>query len=89
MLGFLLYLVFSTKQNHWSLIALSLVFAGGSSNFFDRAVNNGVVVDFLNIGIGSVRTGIFNIADIAILVGCLLIVLTYRSEYDREDSVDL
>jgi signal peptidase II len=27
------------------------------------------VVDFLNVGIGPLRTGIFNVADVAIMVG--------------------
>ncbi|HXW60355.1 MAG TPA: signal peptidase II [Myxococcota bacterium] len=31
----------------------------------------GSVTDFINVGIGPVRTGIFNIADVAILLGAL------------------
>ena len=50
------------------LVGLSLVFAGGISNFFDR-VTRGSVVDFMNVGIGPLRTGIFNVADMAVLVG--------------------
>jgi len=40
-----------------------LLFSGGISNFYDRVSNNDAVVDYLNIGIESLRTGIFNIAD--------------------------
>jgi signal peptidase II len=54
---------------------LSLVLAGGASNLFDRVVHGGVI-DFLNLGLGSVRTGIFNIADVAICTGLLLIAFT-------------
>lgn len=68
----LLYLVLSKRITVVSLAALTLVFAGGSSNFIDRATNSGAVVDFLNVGLGQLRTGIFNIADVAILIGCLL-----------------
>jgi len=32
------------------------------------------VVDFLNVGIGPLRTGIFNLADVAILSGAALVV---------------
>jgi len=32
------------------------------------------VSDFINIGIGSVPTDIFNFADLSILLGCLLLV---------------
>lgn len=57
-------------------MALSLVFSGGINNYCDRLVNNGTVVGFLNIGAGSIRTGVFNIADVVIFVGifvCLLV----------------
>ncbi|MFD1879315.1 signal peptidase II [Vibrio chagasii] len=52
-----------------------MILSGGASNLYDRVINNGAVVDFLNIGFGSFRTGIFNIADIAIVVGALLLLL--------------
>jgi signal peptidase II len=74
LLALFVYLVSNPKQNLASLIALSLVFSGGISNFYDRVVNNGAVIDFLNIGIGSIRTGIFNVADIAIMLGVVLLV---------------
>lgn len=54
-------------------VALSLICAGGASNLVDRAIY-GSVVDFLNLGVGSLRTGIFNIADVAIMCGAALAV---------------
>src|SRR5262245_35347876 len=45
-----------------SVLGLTLVAAGGLSNLADR-VARGFVVDFLNVGIGPLRTGIFNVAD--------------------------
>lgn len=72
LLTMLLYLLLYRKFTVVSLTALALMFAGGSSNFIDRAMNNGAVIDFLNVGFGSLRTGIFNIADVAILLGCFL-----------------
>ncbi|MGH1429419.1 MAG: signal peptidase II [Arenicella sp.] len=83
--AFLFYLIFNKKLSFLSLAALSLMFAGGSSNFFDRVVNNGAVVDFLNIGVGSLRTGIFNVADMAILLGCFIFFLTQKMEYKHND----
>src|SRR5262245_11931400 len=56
------------------LLGLGLVLAGGLSNLVDR-VARGSVVDFLNVGLGPVRTGIFNLADVAILVGVALFAL--------------
>ncbi|MBI1851025.1 MAG: signal peptidase II [Planctomycetes bacterium] len=71
-------------RHRWSLVrllGLSLVIAGGLSNLADRVVR-GSVVDFLNVGIGPLRTGIFNVADMAILLGIGLVVLTrgWRAE---------
>ncbi len=66
----------------WSRLAaagLILFVAGGLSNLIDR-VAMGSVIDFLNVGIGPVRTGIFNVADVAILAGVsLLLVVRLRS----------
>jgi signal peptidase II len=58
----------------WRAPALSLFVAGGFSNWVDR-LDDGKVVDFLNVGIGSVRTGIFNVADVAIMLGVALLLL--------------
>jgi signal peptidase II len=33
------------------------------------------VIDFLNIGVGPLRTGVFNIADIAVMGGVVLFLL--------------
>ena len=38
-------------------------------------VARGRVVDFINIGIGPVRTGIFNVADVAIMLGVGVVIL--------------
>jgi signal peptidase II len=70
----------------WSrlaLVGLALLFAGGASNLVDRAVR-GSVIDFMNVGLGPLRTGIFNVADVAILAGVGLVVLAnYRSREHR------
>jgi signal peptidase II len=58
-----------------SAIGLSLIWAGGVSNLVDRLVD-GRVADFLNVGVGPLRTGIFNVADLAITCGVGLILLT-------------
>jgi signal peptidase II len=55
----------------WTAVALGLILAGGLSNLIDRLVR-GSVVDFIEIGLGSLRTGVFNIADVAIGAGVCL-----------------
>ena len=64
------------KPGRFSLVlGVSLFSAGGIGNLIDRIANNGSVVDFIRIGIGPVRTGIFNFADVAIMAGSLLLFL--------------
>ncbi|NCP63769.1 MAG: signal peptidase II [Paraglaciecola sp.] len=75
LLALLVYLLKSQSNNRMQVTALSFIFAGGLSNFYDRAMNDGAVIDFLNVGIGSLRTGIFNVADMAIMLGVLLLLL--------------
>ena len=58
-------------------VGLSLLWAGGASNLADR-VARGAVVDFLNLGLGPLRTGIFNLADVAITAGVLILLLAPR-----------
>ncbi len=57
------------------VLALALILAGGFSNLIDRFTHGGYVVDFINLGIGSLRTGIFNVADIAITLGVLMLLV--------------
>ena len=54
--------------NGWPAFGVTLFISGGASNWFDRAVR-GSVVDFVSVGVGPLRTGIFNVADVAIMVG--------------------
>ncbi|MFV0437724.1 MAG: signal peptidase II [Desulfopila sp.] len=50
-------------------LAITLLLAGGVSNLADRLLHDGGVIDFFRIGVGQVSSGIFNFADISILVG--------------------
>ncbi len=55
-------------------VGLLLVASGGLGNLLDRLFNEGAAIDFLNIGIGSLRTGIFNVADIFIVAGASIFI---------------
>jgi signal peptidase II len=60
-------------------MGLALMCGGGIGNLIDRWTHAGYVVDFLNVGVGSLRTGIFNGADMALMLGTLLVVIdAYR-----------
>jgi signal peptidase II len=75
LLGLLFYTLFNGALATNHALFLSLVCAGGISNVIDRIAYDGSVVDFLNMGIGPLRTGIFNVADMAITTGAVLLAL--------------
>src|SRR5262249_25718654 len=56
------------------LIALTMLIGGGVGNIIDRVIY-GAVRDFLNVGVGPIRTGVFNVADLAITFASVLLVL--------------
>lgn len=82
LLGFLLYGLLARSAGPSLVWAVALVVAGGASNLADRLAYNGYVVDFINVGIGPLRTGIFNFADVAIMagVGVLLVSSLVESQ---------
>lgn len=76
--AFLLVLVVVLLRQQLSTglqVALLFIIAGGASNLFDRVTNAGLVTDFINLGIGPLRTGIFNVADIALTFGVIAALL--------------
>ena len=54
-------------------IGLALLAGGAVGNLIDRVAYDGAVVDFVSVGLGGLRTGIFNLADVAITTGVLLV----------------
>jgi len=69
--GLLIYQLSSKQMTLLQVWAMSLVLGGGYGNLIDRVFHEGHVFDFLNVGIGPLRTGIFNVADISITLGVL------------------
>lgn len=81
----LVALIGAAIKFRWSgtrLIGLALFVTGGASNWMDR-VARGSVTDFLNVGIGPVRTGVFNVADMAIMFGAAVFGI---SQFHRRKS---
>src|ERR1039457_7046795 len=78
--GMLVYLVASSKSTTAHIIALSLMVGGGAGNLIDRIFNHGRVIDFMILGIGPLRTGVFNVADSAISRGVIwLCVISFKN----------
>ena len=74
-LGLVLRYIFKDKTiDKLSLIGFSCIIGGGFANVYDRMLY-GSVTDFLHIDLGGVfKTGIFNMADLSVTTGMILII---------------
>ena len=87
LVGFLVWIWRTPALSRLTIVAAALIIGGGIGNLIDRITNNGGVADFLNMGIGSLRTGIFNVADVWIVIGAgLLLISGDLKDEDAEDS---
>ena len=80
-LGFGLYYLFSKKDLQIALqIGLCFLIGGGIGNIYDR-IKFGSVTDFLHIDFGLFRTGIFNLADVSIMIGIgILFIQSFKKK---------
>ena len=66
-----------------SLIAVALIAAGAIGNILDRLRYEAGVVDFIDVGIGDWRFWTFNVADSAVSVGAVLLLISFWREERR------
>lgn len=76
-LALVLFHIFRDKTlDRRSLVGFACIIGGGMANIYDRILY-GSVTDFLHIDLGGVfRTGIFNSADVSVMVGMGLLLLS-------------
>ncbi|MBT8272299.1 MAG: signal peptidase II [Bacteroidia bacterium] len=83
------HILIDKTLDRWSLIGFCCIIGGGIANVFDRFLY-GSVTDFLHIDLGGVfKTGIFNVADMSVTGGLILIVassLIHRKKTNAEKS---
>ncbi len=84
--GLLIVALFYRKLPHTDALLLALVIGGGASNLYDRMIHNGAVTDFLNVGIGRLRTGVFNLADVVIMLGVGILLLRHLRSGEPDDT---
>lgn len=75
---------FTPERDRARLTALALVCAGAVGNLVDRVLSPLGVVDFLDVGIGSLRWPVFNVADIAVTTGAILLAISLWREERRD-----
>jgi signal peptidase II len=87
----LLYMMYRTTP--WSdkmrLIAIPLVTGGAIGNLIDRIRSSRGVIDFFDFGFGTMRWPVFNVADIGVTVGALMLAVSlWREEQQLEKELD-
>jgi signal peptidase II len=81
-----LYAMFSKSLNKWQVLGMSFIIGGGASNVYDR-IEYSAVTDFMNMGLFGVRTGIFNFADVSIMVGlAIMLPFAFQKEPVKEET---
>ena len=86
-----IYMVRDKKITQLNLFGLSFIIGGGIGNIYDRILYNSVT-DFMYLEYGFLHTGIFNMADVSVVVGTLFIVLNiivFEMNKKRHKTVSL
>ena len=87
-LGYVIYYIVKTKDlDRTSLIAFCCIVGGGIANVFDRIVY-GQVTDFFFIKItDTLKTGIFNVADLSVTTG--MIMLLFSGVFSKKNKNEI
>jgi signal peptidase II len=75
--------LFAQRLGTLQRVALACVGGAGLSNVIDRVRFDGAVTDFLNFGLGPIRTGIFNVADAILMVGMIVLLKTWSPKLPK------
>lgn len=89
LLAILTYTILGKNLQTVDILSFSLILGGGAGNLIDRLFKGGVVIDFMILTLGSLKTAIFNVADAAVVSGLLLLAISNLPWFSRrvEDGV--
>lgn len=71
-----IYIIRVPNISKLNLFAFSFVIGGGLGNIYDRILY-GSVTDFMYLKFGLLHTGIFNMADVSIVIGTILLLINF------------
>jgi len=71
---------FTPARDHVRLAAIALICGGAIGNLIDRIRSTRGVIDFIDVGIGDTRWPVFNLADVAVTAGAIILALSLWKE---------
>lgn len=74
------FLISTSAEQRLRRLAMGLILGGALGNLIDRVFYDGLVVDFLDFGLGAARFWTFNVADIGVTCGGALLLLSLLAE---------
>ena len=77
------YLVRTTSISNLTLVGICFMIGGGAGNVFDRIIH-GSVTDFLYVEFGPLHSGVFNVADLSISTGVIVILIDMMKQKRKE-----
>jgi len=84
LLGLFIYTLKNLQQiGNMKMFSIAMIFSGGIGNIIDRIAFDRHVTDFMNIGIGNLRTGIFNVADVCVTAGVIGLLIFFNDKRNK------
>ena len=77
---------FTPVADRVRLISISLICGGAVGNLIDRIRSESGVVDFIDVGVGTIRWPVFNVADVAVTTGAIILALSLWKEEQRVEQ---
>lgn len=77
---------FTPATDRTRLVAISLICGGAVGNLIDRIRSESGVVDFIDVGVNTVRWPVFNVADMAVTAGAIILALSLWKEEQRVEE---
>jgi signal peptidase II len=70
-------IIVNTDLDRFMIVGLCCIIGGGIGNLYDRILYSSVT-DFMHIDLGGIfKTGIFNMADVSVMLGTGLLIISF------------
>ena len=75
---------YTPSEDRLRLASIAFICGGAIGNLIDRVRSERGVVDFLDVGVGTIRWPVFNVADMAVTAGAIILALSLWKEEKSE-----